>query len=447
MWPPAPWRLLRAFVSVWYERWPDLPSADLDAVLAALGDPPAYRTPPVAASHTRHYLPDTNHSRREAGNTALTLDPYLSLPRDQDLLVQWPVDLTAGQRATLAKLAELLPYLGRADAICHARLLDTNPPVDVAWWRPAKAWVGDDDPAVRLLAPVSPVRRPALEVTTTQMRRSRRTLPPATRWVTYLEPDPQPIPSRQLAEPRTVEALRFAVTSRAPFRAEQAVLLADALHHAVAKRLPDDAPDADLVLGRRGATTHHQHSHWIPLPDRAGTVTALIVWVPAQLTTPEVTAILDAALQPLSGRRFRENGIRGFPEARLLLQAAGPIATVAPELCGPARGWRSLSPYLPVRHRGRRETLDGYIGADVARELAYRRLPAPARVVRTDPGDALTDAWARRYRRYRLQERMDKARSGLGLRLELDEAVDGPLMLGQLSHFGYGVFVPDASGF
>ncbi len=35
------------------------------------------------------------------------------------------------------------------------------------------------------------------------------------------------------------------------------------------------------------------------------------------------------------------------------------------------------------------------------------------------------------------------ARPGLGLRLEFAGEVPGPLLLGQLSHFGYGVFEPE----
>jgi CRISPR-associated protein Csb2 len=42
-----------------------------------------------------------------------------------------------------------------------------------------------------------------------------------------------------------------------------------------------------------------------------------------------------------------------------------------------------------------------------------------------------------------MTENMSKSRPGLGLRLEFPEPVDGPLLLGQLSHFGYGIFVPD----
>lgn len=30
-----------------------------------------------------------------------------------------------------------------------------------------------------------------------------------------------------------------------------------------------------------------------------------------------------------------------------------------------------------------------------------------------------------------------------GLTLEFTEPVEGPVLLGQLSHFGFGVFVPD----
>jgi CRISPR-associated protein Csb2 len=38
---------------------------------------------------------------------------------------------------------------------------------------------------------------------------------------------------------------------------------------------------------------------------------------------------------------------------------------------------------------------------------------------------------------------MNKSRPGLGLRLQFAEAVAGPLLLGQLSHFGYGTFEPE----
>jgi CRISPR-associated protein Csb2 len=59
------------------------------------------------------------------------------------------------------------------------------------------------------------------------------------------------------------------------------------------------------------------------------------------------------------------------------------------------------------------------------------------------PEPRLPDRWALDFRRYRMAENMSKSRPGLELRLEFAEPVAGPVLLGQLSHFGYGVFKPD----
>ena len=115
-WPPSPWRLLRALTATWHTRWPDLPAQVLDGLLSALGDPPAYLTPPARPGHTRHYLPDLDHRKGETGHTDLTLDPFLSLRRagapaaePAELLVRWDADLDAGQRS-----AELLHCTARS---------------------------------------------------------------------------------------------------------------------------------------------------------------------------------------------------------------------------------------------------------------------------------------------------------------------------------------------
>src|ERR1700728_1123603 len=93
-WPPSPWRILRALVATWHTRWPDLPEDVIDGLLDDLADPPSYRTPPVQPGHTRHYLPDLSHRKAETGNTDLTLDPFLSVPRDAELLIHWDKTLS-----------------------------------------------------------------------------------------------------------------------------------------------------------------------------------------------------------------------------------------------------------------------------------------------------------------------------------------------------------------
>lgn len=450
-WPPSPWRLLRALVATWHTRCPDLPATVIDGLLDSLADPPSYRTPGTVPGHTRHYLPDLEHRKGETGRTDLTLDPFLSISREEELLVRWEADLHGEQRQALGTLAGLLPYLGRAESVCETTLLDSDPVPDATWWRTDV----DGSRRTRLLAVTRPLSRTVLEASTVEIRKRRHTVPPGTRWVSYAAGDQDPQPGHTVsvidsADP--VTAVRFAVMGRVPLQAAHGILLADEAHRqaGIALRgegIPDDR--RRLILGSEGAATDHRHAHWIPLPagwERGAPVRHLVAWVPEGLRTEDVRAVLG--MRKMSGRRGgAEEGytVRGFPEVELLFQAAGRIEQVAPELCGPLRRWRSLTPYLPVRHR-KRESLDEYLAADVAAELGYRPqfrdLPPPA-VTRVEHGPAMTDRWATEFHRHRVTERRFRSRPGLGLRLEFAESVTGPLMLGQLGHFGYGIFVQD----
>lgn len=437
-WPPSPWRVLRALVATWHTRWPDLPGATLEGLLDALADPPCYRTPRTVAGHTRHYLPDLEHRKGEQGHTDLTLDPFLSLAPGEELLIRWDATMDAEQRQMLAKLAELLPYLGRSESACEARLLDEEAEPDEIWWRPGPG-------QTRLLTITRPVTRAGLEITTTEVRRRRRTVPPGTRWVSYMAGDTATAAITQRAvETSNVSAIRFAAMGRVPMKATHGLLLADRAHEKAGTALLR-AGIAETrrhqIMGTGGAATDHAHAHWIALPDseeRGAPVQNLIIWCPGGLRADEVRALLR--LGELSGRRG-DYEVSGFPDVELLFQAAGPVALVAPELCGRSRRWRSRTPYLPVRHR-KRETLDEYLDADVAAELRYRDKP-PAVVSRVETGSVTTDRWTSEFRRHRLQERLARSRPGMGLRLEFAAEIEGPLVLGQLSHFGYGVFVAD----
>jgi CRISPR-associated protein Csb2 len=440
-WPPSPWRVLRALIATWHTRWPDLPAPVVEALLDQLGDPPVYSLPRTSPGHTRHYLPDLGHRKGETGRTDLTLDPFRAVAPDAELLIRWEADLSSEQRQVLAKLAELLPYLGRAESVCEARLLDTDPAPDESWWRP------DASIGTRLLAPVRPIDRAVLETTTTDVRKRRRTMPPGTRWVTYSAGEEREVPAPggvRSAQTAPVTAIRYAVTGSVGLLSTRGVLLADELHRQVGlalKRAGIPDPDRAEILGTKGAATDHRHAHWIPLSEPEGGprfVMTMLVWVPRGIPAEALAAVV--CLPEMSGWRGGYQ-VRGFPEVKLLFQATGTIEQVAPELRGPARRWRSKTPYLPVRHR-KRESLEEFLAVDVAAELGYRDLPS-ATVELVSPEEGFPDRWARDFRRYRITETMDKSRPGLGLRLEFARPVDGPVLLGQLSHFGYGLFEPD----
>ena len=348
--------------------------------------------------------------------------------------------MTVSSGQLLAKLAELLPYLGRADSVCEARLLDDRPGAgpDLV----AAGAVGQQ--TVRLLC-AGAASQPGWRWRCPRWRCARRdrTLPPDTMWVSYGVTH-QAAAKREPDELREVQAIRFAVVSRAPVKSSHGILLADAVHQQGARFLAESG-GADL-LGGGGAATDHQHAHWLPIAEGTGAdafVRAIVVYVPSGLRAADVASLVR--IRGACGRRGSANGdgyeYRGLPAVKLLLQAAGPASQVAPELCEPARRWRSLTPYLPVRHR-KRESLPDYLSGDVSTELRYRGLPATA-VSQLDPDGRLPDRWALSFRRYRMNEHLAQSRPGLGLRLEFAEPVAGPMLLGQLSHFGYGIFEPE----
>ena len=78
-WPPSPWRILRALLSTWHTRCPNLNAETVDHVVGKLAaNLPAYLLPDVQPSHTRHYLPGVGHTE-VSRDTAYTLAPRLQL--------------------------------------------------------------------------------------------------------------------------------------------------------------------------------------------------------------------------------------------------------------------------------------------------------------------------------------------------------------------------------
>lgn len=446
-WPPSPWRILRALIATWHTRWPELPAAEIDPILDMLADPPAYQTPPTGTGHTRHYLPDLDHRMAETGHTDLTLDPFLIISKQEELRVRWDIDLFAGQRDVLSKLTEMVPYLGRSESVCQAWLLgdDEDSVPDESWWRPDAA----GSTRTRLLVPARPFSREDLEVTTAGVRKQKRTVPPKTTWVTYARGNPQAEPVVRRPDRRNVPlptTIRFAVVGHAPVQLTNSVLIADEAHRIAAKCL-EKAGIADArrreIMGTGGAATDHGHAHWVPIAgpgESAAFVHSLLVYVPRGLEPAEIGALLSAG--KISGKRGGADGyeVRGLPEQQLLFQAAGQVRDVAPELVAPAGAtrWRSVTPYLPVRHR-HKESAEEHVTADVSRELRYRDLPELRVVTAVEPLAGRVN----QFRRYRTGERLRASRMGIGLRLTFATPVEGPILLGQLSHFGFGAFVPE----
>lgn len=161
-WPPSPWRVLRALISVGYTKlgWREVPPEGRELLLALAASLPRYRVPVAAAAHSRHYMPIGGLRKDGVENTTLVFDTWAQIEQGA-LAIDWQVDLSATQAACLVSLVERLGYLGRSESAVVGELLSEGaslpPGLDVlpcdGVTRPGREWI-----QVALLAPEQPAK-------------------------------------------------------------------------------------------------------------------------------------------------------------------------------------------------------------------------------------------------------------------------------------------------
>lgn len=435
--PPSPWRLLRALYAVWQTRAPELAEADVLALLGFLAEPPLFHVPRHITAHSRHYFPDSRDG------TNRTLDAFAVIDPTVPLAVEWTRDLAAGLRPVLHRLAASLPYLGRADSICQAEVVDGFAPgAEHSTW--AEVGVADEIPidavATAVLAPELPLRPETLLARPVDVRRGGLLFPQGSRFVGYQQVStPRPdVPARP--QIGTVTAIRFSVMQTACPPDTDAVVYTDILHRAAVHQLgPNRAPGTASQLAGRDVDgermSAHGHAHFLPMLHERR-LTELLIWVPAGLDAAETRAAVAVRrlYSPIDARW------------KLALRASGRgrIEDIAPEYVGPAHRWRSVTPFVPSRRPGRRDWGE-FLTEEITRELSYRHLPAPV-TVRPAPDQNWREFVRHRPTQRSVQDsrRNHSGRAGVHLDLTFDEPVAGPLALGYLAHYGLGLFAPTA---
>lgn len=450
-WPPGAWRLLRALISTWHTRCADVPAESMDSLLSQLvSERPSYLVPDSRMSHTRHYMPGLAHKPGEKVSTSLHFAPRVNLDPDNPVLVQWPgVDLSESQRALLDRLLGELPYVGRAESSVLAALVrqGEEATVDGRWHRP------DADGPARILVPAMDVTRSDLEITPDAVRKAKLRTPIGAEWASYTSPAPDvmPLPVPAITRPTTV---RWLLSSSAPVREQAGVLATHGLrgavlgtkaHHEVLRAIDGSW----LLAGPHDQTaSNHRHAHWLWLPGESGEIRELALWVPAGIPEEFISRIAGA--RQLPRYQYAPKGYRGG--AALHLRAMGNAPSVLPELVSASSTrWRSTTPFLTDRHPKKHRDRLEFSKREVERELRSRWGDQPPEIV----DFTLLADWESpdtvSYRRYRWTETMAKRRRGMLMEFTLSEPLpptaygeQGPVSLGALSHFGFGLFVPIA---
>ncbi|MBI2704375.1 MAG: type I-U CRISPR-associated protein Cas5/Cas6 [Actinobacteria bacterium] len=435
-WPPEPWRILRTLYATWKNRAPELDQAIVESVLVKLVEPPSYELPPFVLAHTRHYMPDNKDG------TDKVFDAFAVLERGAQLLVTWSVDLTEPEREALAHLSSLIPYLGRAESICDARLEEREPALADLTARP----LGVGEPGVvggervRLLAPAAPLDLEALTVRTAEVRKGRQIVPPCAAHITYERP-PEATPTRDVRAPERaqVTAVRWSIVANALPSVKAAVAMGDALRSACMSRFgsQNDGAVSPILAGKSAEgepLSGHRHVHYLAFASNTGDrlLDTVVAWSRDPLPEDVLQAL--GSVERLHGRGFARSS--GFRPCRLGLEAFGSVEEIVPELARRSSVWESLTPFAPPRHCRPNRDWYAFVPDEIQRELGFAGFPEAVSVSLL-PGDWLG------YHRHRRREKLrTDARRAIGASLVFAEPVQGPMCLGALSHFGLGLFVP-----
>ena len=132
-WPPSPWRILRALISVGYTSgcWNStLPTVARSLIEKLSAELPHYRIPPTVGAHSRHYMPvGVLDSKTKIEKTTLVFDTWARVEA-QELLIIWAnTSLDENELSTLSTLVERLNYLGRSESWVEGRVMQEDEPI------------------------------------------------------------------------------------------------------------------------------------------------------------------------------------------------------------------------------------------------------------------------------------------------------------------------------
>jgi len=123
-WPPSPWRLLRALLSIGYTSgiWNgDGPGQTGHSLIQKLAETlPTYILPHASGAHSRHYMPLAKFKNKRE-DTTMVFDTWAQV-NGGILAVTWDVKLSPEEIELFSSLAARLGYLGRSESWVVARL-------------------------------------------------------------------------------------------------------------------------------------------------------------------------------------------------------------------------------------------------------------------------------------------------------------------------------------
>jgi CRISPR-associated protein Csb2 len=473
-WPPSPWRVLRALIATGFSKlgW-SAPPPEAEGLIDALSSvTPTYRLPPALAFHTRHYMPT---DALGPDDRTKIFDAFARVDRESELVISWAVELPKSASALLFDLATKISYLGRAESVAVARVIEDNDLPEGELALPGEVNRPGVEP-ISLLVPMTKVEyrtwleqaKPAetqpsskgkkqgtkdpfpadalaaLIVDTSFLQEHGWTQPPGSRRVIYYR---RPLATTGIRLPSPLPAAPFADTALLALasdtrrkevlpRMECALPCTELLHRELLRRVGSDrCPE----LSGRDDDGHplegHQHSVFVPLDlDGDGHLDHVLVHASMGLGFVAQRALRSLRILHTRGLRLFATVVGLGPRSDFLRLGSQGV----PELFE-SQTWESRLPFVPPRHiKSKRHSVEDQVQA----ELASRGLPRATKIEWFSRPELLGCGFHRFVRARHAPGKAPPASGFFGIRIELERPIAGPLTLGYAAHFGLGLMRP-----
>lgn len=440
-WPPAPWRILRAIVHSWKTYHDGIGHDTMWPVLESMCSRDAlFRLPPATQSHTRHYMPIVSHDGKSITKTEKVIDAFLVV--DEPLYVMWDAEIDEGQESALREVVSDIQYLGRAESWCEARVVDEDriPNCVPLSMGPA----GGDSEITDVMAAASNATLDDLCVRTRSMHEGKKQYPDKSRIVKYTRPIKGAPALGRADQNQKITVVRYKIVGKIRPKITETVTMGDAFKRAAMskhKRNTGDCKSSTLsgmTAGNEILKDNHAHAFFLATAEDGGVeLDHMTVVSKTPFTREELDALASVKSVWSKDRRLfmpvyaGRGNLDGFTEPPPILQRS--------------KRWVSATPYVPSRHPKTRGTGSDKRVVDgprdqIVRELRNRGFPSATRVEVRGAREKIGRFLPAEFKKWR-----KGGLPGFGAYsavIEFGEYVQGPLSLGQSSHYGLGLFRP-----
>ncbi len=472
-WPPSPWRLLRALAARWFQWSRETGNKNRDALHGLLstlaGELPEFYLP----IHTRRgepikqYLPMqvawTDASKKAAAykapKSSLTEDHYRVVSSKDRVYWVWR-NVGRIDKGLLGQLLARVIYFGRAESFTFLRIVDHVPEV-----RDYQSVPLSEKRAALAVPVLAPDRNHAdrlgmLFQPTEHEDIKGREIPPGTRWYYTLLPDKPGIRitrKRKSRYPKDMTHIQFAIGGQVLPSVKYWCLLTGQFRKATLKqlcRIVAGNPKCDFrtldvhtktkMSGFTGKDeggkplADHSQAYFAVLPDENGNAGRLAVWRRTPFSQEEIEALLTGAKYPLIWDH-------ASPQWKVKLLPLPFEMTLPSNLAGTSHRWESLTPFVPPRQRKRFRKNGKLRSGETPESVAAKLCKRIYGITPVSVSSHAAEEWPYVHmsaREHRQKSRQRMTLPSFRLIIDFNQSVSGPIVLGDSSHFGLGVFRP-----